>query len=569
LRTSKRFLGVVLAAIAILVVLNVPAQTKTLGATENILWSFGTGTDASGGAAPLGGLIMDSKGSLYGTTPVGGTHINPANGEGYGTVFELTPPSSIGGPWTESILWNFGNSDGSSPERSLIMDSGGNLYGTTFIGGAFSSGTVFELKPTDGAGWNESVLWDFGNGTDGAGPVAGLSMDKSGNLYGTTAVGGTDKMGTVFELTPSGAGWNESVLWDFGNGTDGAGAFAGLIMDGSGNLYGTTREGGVSGAGTVFELTAPTGGGSWTESILWNFNPGSRGKKDGFAPEGDLVMDAGGNLYGTTSSGGTYFQDPSDHPSFVAPGIVFKLAPPSTAGGSWTESILRNFGKPKDGYNPHAGLILDKSGNLYGTTDKGGAYGPDATGGSVFSGTVFALAPPLTAKGKWTESIVWSFGNGSDGYFPGNLSEGVRLLMDTQGNLYGTTQHGGADPDSLFGYKGFGTVFKITTALTAAPTALNFGNVVAPGTSKPKTVTLTNKEKLAAEISSVTVTAAFKIASGANTCASATVAPGKSCSFEVEFAPTTVADVANGSIDVMYNGISPVVTLEGNGTAAP
>ena len=445
------------------------------------------------------------------------------------------------------------------------MDSSSNLYGTTTAGGTFANtsssppdlgGTVFELTPAG----VESVLWSFGNGADGAEPEAGLIMDGSGNLFGTTLSGGADQKGTVFELTPptSGGAWTESVVWSFGNGTDGTRPVGSLIMDSSGNLYGTTEQGGANGVGTVFELIPPSmDEGSWTESILWNFNPGTRGTKDGFEPEAGVIMDTSGNLFGTTGSGGIHFQDPSDHPGFTDPGIVFELTPPSTAGGSWTESILRNFGESKDGNNLQAGVIIDKSGNLYGTTNQGGANG---------AGTAFELTPPSTAKGKWTESVLWNFGNSSDGTFPGNLHDGAGLIMDTHGNLFGTSQHGGADPDLLFGFKGFGTVFEIEAVVSAAPAELNFGNVAAPGTSKPKKVTLTNKDTFPARISTVTATAPFTIASSRNTCSGETIAPKKTCSFEVEFAPTTVGE-ATGSIDVTYNGTSPAVALTGNGIA--
>jgi uncharacterized repeat protein (TIGR03803 family) len=345
---------------------------------------------------------------------------------------------------SESLLWNFGNGDdGNTPVAGLAMDKSGNLFGTTQDGGIYGEGTMFELTPQSAGGWTESVLFSFG-GTDGSSPEAGLLI-ANGNLYGTTGGGGTYGYGTVFELEPqTGGGWAESVLFSF-NGTDGNGAFSGLTMDSSGNLYGTTYSG-STGLGTVFELTPPPSGGTpWTESILWNF-PTEAG---GFYVAASLIMDTRGNLYGTASAGGTCFSD--GFPSACQPsqtldfgGTVFELTPPVSSGEPWTESTLWNFGNGGDGQMPDAGLIADSSGNLYGTTKLGGRYGGFASGG-----TVFKLTPPSRSGGKWTESVLWSFGNGTDGAEPR-----AGLIMDSSGNLYGTTAQGGADTD--------GTVFELT-----------------------------------------------------------------------------------------------------------
>jgi hypothetical protein len=240
---------------------------------------------------------------------------------------------------------------------------------------------------------------------------------------------------------------------------------------------------------------------------------------------------------------------------------VFELTPPSKIGENWTESILWSFGNGTDGNTSYAGLIMDTSGNLYGTTEYGGAYGSLNSQG----GTAFELTPPVTSGGDWTESILWNSGNGTDGAEPQ-----AGLIMDTSGNLYGTAGTGGAYGEP----GGYGTVFEISTGsqpvstvLAASPAQLNFGNVAAAKTSKPKKVTLSNKGTLAAMISNVTATAPFTIAGGANTCSGQTIAPKKTCSFYVEFAPTTVANVT-GSINVTYNGTSPAVVLKGNGIAA-
>ena len=262
-------------------------------AEEKVLHSFSGGAD---GTYPYGGLIFDAAGNLYGTTTSGGT-------SNTGTVFELTP--AAGGTWTEKVLHSFsGGTDGIHPYAGLIFDAAGNLYGTTDLGGAYGYGTVFELTPAAGGTWTEKVLHNFNNGgTDGTRPYARLTFDAAGNLYGTTYGGGAyNSYGTVFELTPAAGGtWTEKVLHSFGSGTDGLIPYGGLIFDAAGNLYGTTAYGGTNDLGTVFELT-PKAGGGWTEKVLYSFGDGT----DGVSPLAGLIFDAAGNLYGTTQHGGTY-----------------------------------------------------------------------------------------------------------------------------------------------------------------------------------------------------------------------------------------------------------------------
>ena len=291
--------------------------------------------DGSDGFSPQSGLIFDAAGNLYGTASLGGTY-------GCGTVFELS--SMPGGGWTEKVLYSFNcisGSDGFSPLAGLVFDAAGNLYGTTIGGGTYDYGTVFELSPMPGGGWTETVLYSFGNGTDGAYPAYGaLIFDAAGNLDGTTSSGGTHNCqgnggcGTVFQLSPTtGGGWSETVLYNFGNGTDGYSPEAGLVLDAAGNLFGTTAYGGAngcavaqySGCGTVFEL-APVAGGGWTETVVHNFGSGT----DGVTPIAGLTFDPAGNLYGTTEVGG---------PSNV--GTVFQLSP--TAGGGWSETVIHSF----------------------------------------------------------------------------------------------------------------------------------------------------------------------------------------------------------------------------------
>lgn len=319
--------------------------------TAKALHRFGNDSD---GISPEGGVVFDSSGNLYGTTSRGGTG-------GGGIVFEL---SSDGGPfeWKETVLYNFSGSDGKAPKCGLIWDAAGDLYGTTSGGGSAGNGTVFELSPNGSGGWTEKVLYSFGAGQDGKSPQASLIFDSAGNLYGTTFAGGTMNGGTVFQLTPTGGGgWAETVLFNFG--LDGP-VRSSLILDGGGNLYGTTvGTSGPAGKGTVFRLNRREG---WSETVLHTFSG-----PDGAAPEAGVTFDRLGNLYGTTSDGGTY-----------KVGTVFMLEP--NARGGYDEKVLHSFlgSYSIDGGRPWAGVIFDAAGNLYGTTRDFGLN---------FSGTVFQV----------------------------------------------------------------------------------------------------------------------------------------------------------------------------------
>jgi uncharacterized repeat protein (TIGR03803 family) len=392
---------------------------------ETVLYSF-TGTNGDG-AQPTTGLIMDSAGNLYGTTPYGGVpscfsdRIPP----GCGTVFKLDPSGN------QTVLYSFTltNGDGANPAAGLIMDSAGNLYGTTQHGGitsgncpnfgtnttappAVGCGTVFKLDPSG----HETVLYSFTltNG-DGAQPVAGLIMDSAGNLYGTTRYGGVTSSsclvfvtgppippgcGTVFKLDPSG---HETLLHTFtGTNGDGAQPVAGLIMDSAGNLYGTTAYGGITsssscsgpspaGCGTLFKLD-PSG----QETLLHSFTATNG---NGAIPEGGVIMDSAGNLYGTVGTGSSA-------------GAVFRLEP------SGNETVLHGFTGSPDGEAPEAGVIMDSAGNLYGTT-----YG----GGSAGDGTVFRLEPP----------VDFSFGPGSGGSTSAAITAGQTAAYNVQLNPTG------------------------------------------------------------------------------------------------------------------------------------
>jgi uncharacterized repeat protein (TIGR03803 family) len=345
---------------------------------EHVLYAFQGGND---GQYPSGGLIFDSSGNLYGETQGGGAN-------GYGTVFELSPSSN--GSWTETILYSFqGGSDCSVPSSGLIFDHAGNLYGTTGAGGTANSGTVFELSPSESGGWSKKVLYSFQGNPDGADPQ-GLTFDGSGNLYGPTLFGGlgqcylSDPYGTIFELSPTGSGgWTETIIYSFQGGGGGADPNSGLIFDNSGNLYGTTptngaESGSIPACGSAFEVS-PNGSAGWTETWLYNF----QGSNDGYAPEAGLIFDQSGNLYGTASQGGD-----GSGCDYTACGTVFELS--SNGSGEWTETTLYTFQGGSDGANPGAGLIFDKTGNLYGTTSGGG----DTACNTGFGcGTAFELSP--------------------------------------------------------------------------------------------------------------------------------------------------------------------------------
>jgi len=341
-------------------------------------------------------------------------------------------PERFGGDYRDGAALLYGRQRRRLPRNGLIADSAGNLYGTTSGGGASYKGVVFKLAP-DGT---ETVLHSFpGFPSDGNSPYAGLIADSAGNLYGTTlSRDSVSHAGVVFKLAPNGtAGWTETVLHSFtGFPTDGALPYAGLIADSAGNLYGATTGGGASGQGVVFKL-APDG----TETVLHAFTGGSDGAYPGVGP---LIADSAGNLYGTTTGGG-------GGPGASGQGVVFKLSPDGT------ETVLHSFTLGSGGGGPLAGLIADSAGNLYGTTQVGGASG---------QGVVFKLAPNGT--GGWTESVLYSFTGGSDGGQPFYGS----LIADGAGNLYGTTVGGGASGAGVV-FKLSGTGFVTTTLANVPP----------------------------------------------------------------------------------------------------
>jgi uncharacterized repeat protein (TIGR03803 family) len=376
------------------------AQAAQAQMTEKILHGFGGAGD---GAHPdPTALIRDSAGNLYGTTVYGG----PSN---YGSVFKITKAGK------ETVLYSFTNgADGSHPRGTLSRDPAGNLYGTATFGGStacnLGCGTAFKL----GANGKLTVLHSFTGGADGANPYGGLTRDAAGNLYGTTANGGVPGQGVVFRMDRTGS---ETVLYSFsGKPGDGSGPYSGLTRDSAGNLYGTTFFGGND-SGIVFRVDS-----SGHETILHSFLGGAAG--DGAYSTAGVVRDRSGNLYGTTTSGGSFCN--------YSCGVVFKL------DASGAETVLHDFTGGADGANPNDTLIRDAAGNLYGTTPNGGSS--NCTGGC---GVVFKMNP----AGK--EKVLHTFVE-TDGREPVS-----GLVRDSVGNLYGTTYGIGA------GHYALGTVFEL------------------------------------------------------------------------------------------------------------
>jgi uncharacterized repeat protein (TIGR03803 family) len=407
MRSKKFYIGVTVAAVIAL--LSFVAPSPAVAQEFQILYNFAYNS------GPIAGVIFDSAGNLYGTTTGGGSY-------SYGTVYELSPQT--GGGWTQTILHSFNNNlvDGYEPYAGLAMDSAGILYGTTRAGGGQDDGTVFELTPEGGGVWTETVLHSFGSSSteDGISPLSTPVLDSAGNLYGTTLEGGTGRSGTVFELVHGATRWEEKIIHNFvpdaagdggfnpragvildaagnlygttsactcsytnqgtvfelkrtggafaekvlhyfyDNGSDGYNPVAALTFDAEGNLYGTTYAGGIS-PGTVFELS-PAASGKWKEKVIHNFADNGT---DGGGPAASVTFDTRGNLYSTTSVGGTYNS-----------GTVFELTPGT--GGDWSEIVLQSFDEG-DGDGPN-GITLDSSGNLYSTALGGSAN----DGGNVF-----------------------------------------------------------------------------------------------------------------------------------------------------------------------------------------
>jgi len=424
LRTVRAFRASLIFPLALLSL----SVARTAAAQEKQLISF-TYAD---GEEPSTDLLVDAKGNLFGATRGGGPH-------GQGDVFELIHEAN--GSRTFQILHAFGtvidgSLDGGQPRSNLTWGPGGSILGTTYGGGKHGQGTVFELTPGPKNQWTETILYAFGGvAGDGLEPYGDVVRAANGHLYGTTYVGGKYFQGTVYELIPSAAGpWTEKIIHNFQTENDGYAPIGNLALDAHGHLYGTTFFGGKNSLGTVFELTRQAND-TWTETVIYNFGTPAGGPASPFA---GVIVDAKGNLYGTSTTGG---QSPGNS---CLCGAVFELV--LQANKTWKEKILHSFKLvATDGYAPKSALHFDSKGNLYGTTDAGGAH-------SV--GTVFELSP---AAGLWTEKLLYSFGSSStDGSSPL-----AGATPDSAGNLYGTTFIGGKD-------RYYGTVFEIVHSKAAA-----------------------------------------------------------------------------------------------------
>jgi len=382
-----------IAAFLFLAILSKPAESQTYKVIHNFTR---VGDD---GASPYGGPILDASGNLYGTTYAGGEfgagnvyRLSPAGDSWkYSSLYNFFGEADGDGPafgslavydgalygttegggylgvafkvgatatgWQEDVVHSFGHgTDGNEPVGGVVIDTAGNVYGTTLLGGVYGNGTVFQVTPAG----VERVIYSFVGGSDAVNPAAGVTLDAEGNLYGTTSFGGAHGVGAIYKLSPSGSTWTESVLYSFKGLKDGENPVGGLILDAAGNLYGGTFDGGDNGGGTVYELL-PSGG-SWTLSVLYGFSGGFGG------PYNKLTFDTDGNLYGATNGEGAN--------GF---GLVFKLTP---RNGHWKFSDLYDFTGGSDGGFPYGSLAVDVRGNIFGTTN---------IGGSVNQGVVFEI----------------------------------------------------------------------------------------------------------------------------------------------------------------------------------
>jgi hypothetical protein len=418
--------------------------------TENVIYSF---TGASDGYSPFGNLLPDGRGNYYGVAALGGGFSGKCQFFGCGTVFELSPNSS--GGWTQTVIYTFrGGSDGATPESTLTFDSSGNLYGTAVDGGYFGNsscqlviagcGVVFKLSPNGDGTWSESVIHSFHGADDGFLPETSVVFDASGNLYGTTSLGGTHFVGNVFQLSPNGSGgWSFRVVYAFTNGSDG-GRPDDLIIDASGNLFASTSQAGItggactsSGCGTIIELS-PNGSGGFTRRIVHDFTA----KQDGAIPFG-ISLDANGNLFGAALFGG--------HANcsiglIQGCGVIFEF---TQSGGHWQAHNIYSFTGGTDGADPYAAPTFDSAGNIYGTSD------PPARSCPSNCGSVFKLSP--TSSG-WSFTTLYNFPGGASGvgpYFNG-------ITIDAAGNLLGMTQLGGSSNCNPGSFGGCGLIYEIT-----------------------------------------------------------------------------------------------------------
>lgn len=434
--------------------------------TETVLHVFqGAPND---GIEPAGGVVFDAQGNLYGATTYGGNGGVLCIGGSCGTVYQLIPPAKQGRAWTENILYNFTgvtHQDGQLPSGGPIIDAGGNLYGVTayggtggcvVVGGLAGCGTVYEVAPPSAPGgeWTKTTIYSFQGGADGYLPIGNLTFDSAGNLYGATSYGGGfgscnapfyQNCGTVFELNPpkvKDGVWTERVLYAFkgyagdvsaDGGGDGANPNGGLVIDRKGNIYGTTAIGGFlggcvaaigKGCGTLFELRRSSSQGVWIETILHRF---TNYPDDGAGPLGGVVADAKGNLYGSTEGGGAHQL-----------GAIFLVTAPASPDEAWSESVLFSMGLPPGGDTPMAGFTL-KDGSLFGAMSGGGDY---------FAGTILRFETGSDASMP-TYTVLTDFPTGNQAAQPESV-----LTFDKGGTLYGTTLS--------YNHQTSGAVFSIT-----------------------------------------------------------------------------------------------------------
>jgi hypothetical protein len=444
---ASRFHPVTSQLLAGIMSLALHGAAQAQSGTLKTLYSF-TG-DNGDGSFPEGGVVIGSKGALYGTTLAAGASGTGIYGDG--TVFRLTPPGAAGGAWTETVLHNFMGADGMSPYAALLIGTNGRLYGTTRNGGngTESGGTAFELAPPADAGgaWTYRILHSFRGGADGSEPGTSLVPGLDGALYGATTYGGGGCLtrgnvgcGTAFELAPpavAGEAWTETVLYAFGTNAYPSGVAAGR----NGVLYLTTNDKNL-GDGSVSSLTPPSqAGGPWTQAVISSL--------DLYETDG-VVVSPNGVLYGTSG-----FSGPTGY------GAVYELTPPTAPGEPWTESVLYGFTYTNgDGAYPNGPVTLAPNGSLYGVTSQGGTSSacPDYQG----CGTLYELAPPSAPGGAWTETVLYSFTGGADGAYPAGS-----LAIGANGALYGATVLGGtstACADINSPNQRCGTVFQYTPA---------------------------------------------------------------------------------------------------------
>ena len=391
----------------------------TSAQTESTIFTFTEATDFW----PQGGLIEDSAGNLYGVSKGGGAY-------GVGTVYELSPPATLGGAWTQTVLYSFAPYGGGGyvPISDLVRDQAGAFYGTFFAGGdpTCNCGGVYKLTPpaVQGGAWTEKVIYNFKT-SDGHLPApAALALTRTGILYGTTIAGGTWDSGVIYQLTTkNGISYSESVLYSFGNVGDASTPNGPILLDSAGTLYGVTSLGGAFDQGAVYHYVPAANGNPASETLLFSFGGSTT---SGSTPAGNLVFDNLGTIYGVTTYGGSTAND----------GVVYSLTP---SGSTWTENILYAFSQ-NSGANPVGGLTWNHTNNnLYGTTSAQNMHPAGA-------GSVFKLVPPAKKGGAWTESTLFQFTYKVNGGYP----TGAITRDLTTGTIYGTGLTGGVEGCDLY-----------------------------------------------------------------------------------------------------------------------